>query len=181
MKVVVDISDKFMDNLKNGFYEGDIVAGRIALSAIKNGSVFSDVTPCEDAVNRRAVLDLIEADWKYEGLEVSVANLPSVQPKLPECEDAISRQAVMDTISNANCGFDRNFELDYGMCYKAELEDAIENLPPVQPKPKTGKWLLVHPLQEDDEGGYMCSECGTGYYYNSHWNFCPFCGTKMEV
>ena len=42
MKVVINVPDKFMDSLRKGYYEGDIVAGRLALSAIKNGTVFPD-------------------------------------------------------------------------------------------------------------------------------------------
>lgn len=37
--------------------------------------------PCEDCISRQAVLDLVNADWKYEGLETDVASLPSVTPK----------------------------------------------------------------------------------------------------
>jgi hypothetical protein len=37
--------------------------------------------PCEDAISRQAVLDLINSDWKYEGLETDVANLPPVTPQ----------------------------------------------------------------------------------------------------
>ena len=37
--------------------------------------------PCEDAISRKAVLDLINADWKYEGLEIEINNLPSVTPQ----------------------------------------------------------------------------------------------------
>lgn len=37
--------------------------------------------PCEDAISRQAVLDLIDADWKYEGLEEPINSLPSVNPK----------------------------------------------------------------------------------------------------
>jgi hypothetical protein len=33
-----------------------------------------------DCVSRQAVLDLINADWKYEGLELSVNELPPVTP-----------------------------------------------------------------------------------------------------
>ena len=47
---------------------------KLAVEALK-------AEPCEDAVSRQAVLDLINADWKYEGLEVPVASLPSVTPK----------------------------------------------------------------------------------------------------
>lgn len=38
--------------------------------------------PCEDCISRQAVIDLINADWEYEGLEVEINNLPSVTPKL---------------------------------------------------------------------------------------------------
>lgn len=36
--------------------------------------------PSDDCVSRQAVLDLINADWKYEGLELSVNELPPVTP-----------------------------------------------------------------------------------------------------
>jgi hypothetical protein len=34
----------------------------------------------EDVVSRKSVLNLINSDWKYEGLEVLINNLPSVTP-----------------------------------------------------------------------------------------------------
>jgi len=37
--------------------------------------------PCEDAISRQAVLDLVNSDWKYEGLETDVASLPPVTPQ----------------------------------------------------------------------------------------------------
>ena len=37
--------------------------------------------PCEDCISRQSVLDLINADWKYEGLESDVVSLPPVQLK----------------------------------------------------------------------------------------------------
>ena len=37
--------------------------------------------PCEDAISRQAVLDLVNSDWKYEGLETDVVSLPSVNPQ----------------------------------------------------------------------------------------------------
>lgn len=36
--------------------------------------------PCEDTISRQAVLNLINEDWKYEGLEKPVKWLPSVTP-----------------------------------------------------------------------------------------------------
>ena len=38
--------------------------------------------PCEDAISRQVVLDLINADWKYDGLEEPVGSLPPVTLKL---------------------------------------------------------------------------------------------------
>lgn len=49
------------------------------------------------------------------------------------------------------------------------------------PKPKTGHWILCHPLQEDDPGAYICSVCRHG-----DWGldpkidkFCFNCGARM--
>lgn len=36
--------------------------------------------PCEDSVSRQAVLELINADWKHEVLELPVEELPPVTP-----------------------------------------------------------------------------------------------------
>lgn len=47
----------------------------------------------------------------------------------------------------------------------------------VKPRPH-GKWLYVHPLQEDDGGAYMCSVCRTGdWNIRGDENFCPNCGS----
>ena len=37
--------------------------------------------PCEDCISRQAVLNLINADWKYEGLEEDVSSLSPVTPQ----------------------------------------------------------------------------------------------------
>lgn len=54
--------------------------------------------------------------------------------------------------------------------------DAISQLPSGQ---KTGKWIFVHPIQEDDSGGFLCSCCKYGEYKQS--NYCPNCGARMEM
>jgi hypothetical protein len=44
------------------------------------------VVPCGDCISRQAGLDLVGADWKYEGLESDIENLPSVNPQEPKME-----------------------------------------------------------------------------------------------
>lgn len=48
---------------------------------------------------------------------------------------------------------------------------------------RTGKWVFVHPLQDDDCGGYMCSCCNHGSYSvdPKTWKACPWCTALMEV
>lgn len=87
----------------------------------------------EDAISRQAVLKLVNSDWKYEG-----------------------------------------------------LESDIENLPPVTPQQKSGKWITK--IKSDLRGDMWptnpkCSECGGEPYYSNtiySYKFCPYCGAKME-
>jgi len=60
-----------------------------------------------------------------------------------------------------------------------DLQECIENLPPVQPK--HGKWIPV----TNGRGGHECDQCHN--YAPSYQNgkehlsgFCPHCGAKME-
>lgn len=47
-------------------------------------------------------------------------------------------------------------------------------------RPK-GEWVLIHPLQENDEGAYMCSVCHTGdWCISPRFKFCPYCGADMK-
>lgn len=63
------------------------------------------IEPCDDAISRQAVLDIIDSDWKYEGMEHYINDLPSVNPQEPktglgdiliadqcECEDCIHHE-----------------------------------------------------------------------------------------
>lgn len=51
-----------------------------------------------------------------------------------------------------------------------------EYKPSIQPKPKTGHWILT-----DDDFVY-CSECEDSYYprpIDASWYYCPHCGCIM--
>lgn len=85
------------------------------------------------------------------------------------CEDAISRQAVFEIV-------ERNE-------FKGDALSEIEQLPPVQPIRKRGRWIL--------SGGYWrCTECkgkallqfdkskgGCNEYVPVRSEFCPKCGS----
>lgn len=88
------------------------------------------------------------------------------------CEDAINRQAALDLIKGfiadaTSHGISPRLDPDYVM-------DGIKALPPVNPQPKTGKWIYDEILDKH----YYCSECRSmGVDY---WDFCPNCGAKMQ-
>ena len=59
-----------------------------------------------------------------------------------------------------------------------EIREVLDNLPSVQPKEKTGKWL-------HDQGKYknrwICTECSYRWYFpKEEAKYCPNCGAKME-
>ena len=58
-------------------------------------------------------------------------------------------------------------------------EDAVAMAVKALQEQKAGKWIFVHPIQEDDSGGFLCSCCRYGEYKQS--NYCPHCGASMEV
>lgn len=83
------------------------------------------------------------------------------------CEDAISRKELMNRLDESGI---------YG------LEEIIKSIPSVIPTQKIGRWMFVHPLQDDDGGAYMCSRCEMGdWSYKNDYRYCPNCGAKMEV
>lgn len=87
------------------------------------------------------------------------------------CEDAISRQAVLEVIRKCHCE----------EWVKANIGAPIEVLSPVAPQPKTGHWI-EHPYEAGENweySRYECSECHV--WEDDDSNYCPNCGTKMEV
>jgi hypothetical protein len=87
------------------------------------------------------------------------------------CEDCISREDVYDVIDDA---------VLWGYPEK-EFYKAIRNLPPVQPKQMTGRWI-----DEGDAGNgnryCHCSECGKGdeQAKTQVVPYCWWCGAKMQ-
>jgi len=96
--------------------------------------------------------------------------------------DCISRQAVLSKIKEV-C-FSKEwiqFRADYGSHGQRDfLINYIEGLPHVTPSQKRGQWLHGELIPNDITGHWYaeCSECGKMRIVD---NYCPHCGSKMEV
>lgn len=142
-----DVLDRtcHMDNRRKEAFN----MARVALSA----------EPCEDAISREYILSKAHcccddlADDELCCVDVDdIKNAPSVKPKPIECEDCISRA---EAIKALNCKISGSIKSDIDLSkYKREFQEfadmiinaqekAIQALPPVTPKPKTGHWIPV--------------------------------------
>lgn len=57
------------------------VVGHVDIERYMEDAIALEQEPYEDCISRQAVLNLINADWKYDGLESAVENLPPVTPQ----------------------------------------------------------------------------------------------------
>ena len=146
-----------------------------------------------DLISRQAAIDLVESFYKIDKsvlnlIDKSVLNLivfelkqlPSAQPE--PCEDAVSREAAVNAIKKEiemNNEVLRSSTITYETRERISQRNgqarediaAIEVLPSVTPKPKTGKWHHY-------EGMYTCDQCGSSLDDISP--FCPMCGSDMR-
>lgn len=87
-----------------------------------------------------------------------------------ELNDTINRQAAIDVIEAGR------------LTKLIDMETAIKGLKALPSAQKKGHWICVHPLQEDDPGAYICSECKLGKWGidPKSYFFCPNCGADMR-
>lgn len=97
------------------------------------------------------------------------------------CTDAVSRADTLQSFESyceKNCQYSKKQrDVMCGACMMGDAIEIVEDLPPVTPKQKIGRWI-------DDK----CSVCGKGiedlisspeWYRNEEPNFCPYCGVKL--
>lgn len=65
-----------------------------------------------------------------------------------------------------------------------EIREVLDNLPSVQPKEKTEKWIII---DDTEQFTAKCSECGkivdsrAIHYWSKDFSYCGRCGAKMEA
>ena len=96
------------------------------------------------------------------------------------CEDAVSRRAVLDTLDKMDSVLDEDRTVE---TYKELLAACYNDLPPVTPAHKTGRWIRK-PIR-NNKGGcvgakMICTCCGKDNECGRKLNYCPNCGAKIE-
>ena len=114
-------------------------------------------------------LEWLNADVHREAFDMAIKALEQ-QP----CGDCISRAEAIRIAS--------------GYCAPQNIAKDLRELPSVTPQPKTGRWLDKEVNSDkviDEWQSARCNVCDkyhtTPYmYYFSHYNYCPYCGVRMD-
>ena len=85
MKMICEVPDEVIKCIKDGTWCGSSVAEKMIANGIP---LSSSEEPCEDAISRQAVLDVIEKAVTKEVARWSIKELPSVNPQKPICPSA---------------------------------------------------------------------------------------------
>ena len=144
---------------------------KIFLYSIAGDLGFTDVEnyTCKDGEKMREAIEALEQEPCGDvnaNQHISNALNDDGQRKNVLEDDAIRRQDVLDLL-----------QMKY---FGKELYMTIYNMPSVNPKPRTGEW------QQDLDGTYLCSECGSGFKEQPTlmgkpmFLWCPLCGAKMQ-
>ena len=170
------------DTVSRGAFEQVMWERDVAIGQLKElgYGLGQKVEPCDDVVSREAAITIagthtLTVDETVKALE----QLPSVTPKPIECDDAISREDTLKAIIE-NLGIRSK---EYLLEAEKVVYKTVENMPPVTPQQKSGKWIL---LDECTNSGYYCSNCQKKLVKEG-WSqtvkkikYCPNCGARME-
>ena len=115
-------------------------------------------------------------------VKAKIRNALSAQPE--PCEDAVSRKTAIEAVMDLCKHYTPTKSVNHP--HVDFVIEALQDLPSVTPKRKTGKWIL---LEECANAGYYCSECRKRVVREG-WSgtvrkikFCPNCGadTRSEA
>lgn len=112
----------------------------------------NDITPKEAIANLNHIYGMVAPDIQ-RSIDVAIKALE--RPQVTVFTENADETAIEDM--------------------KAELQNVLDD-----ERPK-GEWVFVNPLQANDGGAYMCSNCKTGDYgVETYYKYCPFCGADMK-
>ena len=134
--------------------------------------------PCDDAISRQAVLDIVCGDYKKDGWGESnfykaIKQLPSVRPQkqIPEQWQELKETIIELRDNNGTCT--QQEVCKFLANYMTVLEKQM-----VKQEPKTGHWIIM-----DDCEDFIakCSECGRveDSRMINRYPYCH-CGAKMK-
>ena len=99
-------------------------------------------------------------------------------------DDLISRQAAIDAyLETVEPIAVQEWDGEISACARdMDILEMLENLPSVQPK--TGQWI-PHKAPFPIQSVYSCSKCsssvpGNIFVVGCDFEFCPYCGARME-
>lgn len=116
----------------------------------------------------------------YEALDMAIKALertelnPSyigVKSELEPWEDYISRA---EALKHSHIEYN-----DDGEGHRVIYAEDIEDLPPVIPELRVGHWITARTFMH--HGEYYCDRCKCCSPNNEKWDYCPNCGSAMEV
>ena len=130
-------------------------------------------------MTREEAIEVIEQDipCEYDTDLIEALNMAIAALKAEPCEDCVSREAVLDALTKI--GRWKHYFNEAQTV--AECIRAIENLPPVTPKQRTGEWNDYYTSQKGNDV-FNCKLCGATFIVTQgkdDMNFCPSCGAKM--
>lgn len=129
-------------------------------------------TPSDKALKQQPCEDWHGVPSDEMTLEQARQAVKDLRKMLPEYleqnpyEDVVSRKAVLDQA------------VDYGSNTYLIPVNSVKALPPVNPQPKTGKWIEKWDSDHLVILAYECSKCGMMMNVNTS-HYCPNCGAKM--
>ena len=152
--------------------------------------------PCEDVIRREDAINAVSEALEHvvvENEDVArkmINKLPSVtlQPKQEPCEDVIRREDALQALCKAVHKNDDTIpcsnQIVSCLWSKTKVQDyarEIWKLPPVNPQPKTARWVYKIYGGFHEQGDWYCSHCDYQFNYgNGHAKHCPECGYEMS-
>ena len=115
-------------------------------------------------------------EWKQNAREL-YAELPTIEVS----EDCISRKAIISRIESERSEWGEDYDVEQIL---GDIEDAPSVVPTGrknrQVERAEGEWIEEVGDCEGKSVRYICSQCGDDDGW-INYNYCPNCGSKMEI